>query len=306
MYNAVKTKIRNLLKQSSYISFTSDIWTSTNNHNVFLSLTVHWIDSNWNRRFVVISLKNLEDSHTGQLISRTILDMLDTWGIENEKRGVLVKNNGASMIKAAQLTGLDHLGCYIHTIQLVVNRGLKVQPAIIDAIAIARALVGHFRHSSLATDDLYKIQKSLQLDGGTPYPTHRLVQDVATRWNSTFYMLERLIEQKRAIAIYCQDNEGVKNLKAKEWNLMERVITTLRPFEQETKHASMTSATAGMIILSVRVLRATLTKPAKIGDDNGMQTMRAEMLDDLKKGTAMWKAINCAHLLQYWILHTNS
>ena len=116
---------------------------------------------------------------------------------------------------------------------------------------------------------------------GTPYPTHRLVQDVQTRWNSTFYMLERLVEQKRAIAIYCQDNDGVKNLTPNEWNLMERVLLTSRPFEQETKNASMSSATAGMIIPSVRVLLATLMKPVKVGDDVGIQTMRSDMMNDL-------------------------
>ena len=94
-------------------------------------------------------------------------------------------------------------------------------------------------------------------------------------------MLERLVEQKRAIAIYCQDNDGVKNLTPNEWNLMERVLLTLRPFEQETKNASMSSATAGMIIPSVRVLLATLMKPVKVGDDVGIQTMRSDMMNDL-------------------------
>ena len=119
-------------------------WTSSNNLNAFLSLTAHWIDQDWDRMFVVLSLRNLEDRHTGQLIATSLIDMLDGWSIPIGRRGVLVRDNGASMVKAAQLSGLQDLGCYIHTIQLVVKLGLKSQRAVIDAVNTARALVGRF------------------------------------------------------------------------------------------------------------------------------------------------------------------
>ena len=49
-------------------------------------------------------------------------------------------------------------------------------------------LVGHFKHSTLATDGLNKKQKTL----GFKKLLH-VVQEVATRWNSTFYMMQRLV-----------------------------------------------------------------------------------------------------------------
>ena len=87
------------------------------------------------------------------------------------------KGNGASMVKVAQLSGLDHIGCFIHTIQLVVNHGLKTQRGVYNAIATACTLVGHFSYSTKATQQLQEIQKSLHSDGSS-YPTHRLISDV--------------------------------------------------------------------------------------------------------------------------------
>jgi len=192
-----------------------------------------------------------------------------------------VHDNGSSMVAAACLSGLTDLGCYIHTMQLVVNAALRptVQRAVGDIIATGRSIVGHFRHSSKATERLQQIQASLNTEA-SPYPQHRLIQDVQTRWNSTFYMLQRLREQKRAIGLYSQEHD-ISVLMPHQWNLIDKLLITLTPFEQETKKASLATSTAGIIIPGVRMLSAFLKKPAHPGDDFGIITMRQVMLQDL-------------------------
>lgn len=49
--------------------------------------------------------------------------------------------------------------------------------------------MGYFHRSVKASDKL----RSIQLQIGTPQ--HKLINEVDTRWNSTFYMFERIIEQ---------------------------------------------------------------------------------------------------------------
>lgn len=74
-------------------------------------------------------------------------------------------------------------------------------------IAAGRKIVIHFHHSTAPQEQLHKIQKELNL------PEHKLVQDISTRWNFTFYMLSRLLEQKRYISLYLIDSH-ISNLSA--------------------------------------------------------------------------------------------
>jgi len=37
-------------------------------------------------------------------------------------------------------------------------------------------------------------------------PKCKLVQDVSTRWNSTYYMFEQLVEQEKTVVSYNHDN----------------------------------------------------------------------------------------------------
>ena len=64
-----------------------------------------------------------------------------------------------------------------------------LQVVVRDIISNSRKIVGHFYHSLIASSQLQ----------------HKRIQEVTTRWNSTLYMLERLMEQMRAIVMYPSD-----------------------------------------------------------------------------------------------------
>ncbi|KAI4809882.1 hypothetical protein KUCAC02_018738 [Chaenocephalus aceratus] len=106
------------------------------------------------------------------------------------------------MVKGIRLAELPDLSCTAHSLQLVVNDGLSSQRAVIDVIAMLKRCAIHFYHSILAKQRLRAIQKDLGL------PEHNLVQAVPTRWNSMLHMLQRALEQKRALSIYAGDHGG--------------------------------------------------------------------------------------------------
>lgn len=95
---------------------------------------------------------NCLGSHTGAAISECITDMLKEWEIPKSSVHAVVSDNAANVIAGMRLAEVPSLGCAIHTLQLVVNAGLKSQRSISDAIARARKIVGHFGHSSLAKE----------------------------------------------------------------------------------------------------------------------------------------------------------
>lgn len=115
-------------------------------------------------------------------------------------------------------------------------------------VSVSRRLVGHFKHSTMAINELTSIQEERNL------PQHTLIQDVATRWNSTYYMLERLLEQKAAVAVYASNHANVTALNANQWKLAENVVKILKPFEKATKECSKDKECVSMIIPRVKML----------------------------------------------------
>ena len=65
----------------------------------------------------------------------------------------------------------------------MIKDSLHEQRIINDAIAQCRSIVSHFSNSSLACAKLNELQEH-------KIPEYSLVQDVTTRWNSTFLMLQ--------------------------------------------------------------------------------------------------------------------
>ncbi len=59
----------------------------------------------------------------------------------------------------------------------------------------------HFKRSELANTKLKEKQHQMNTT------EHKLIQDVSTRWNSTFFMLERLLEQCWPIMATLSDPE---------------------------------------------------------------------------------------------------
>lgn len=174
------------------------------------------------------------------------------------------------MKKAMRDLGVSRMGCFAHLIQLVVQEGLLSQRSVCDALANGRKIIGHFKHSPLATSRLQTVQTELGM------PIKRLKQDVPTRWNSTFYMTESLLEQKRSLSAYAADYDLPATLSANQWALLEKVNIVLAPFEEITKQISFATSTASEVIPSVVVLKRLLAR--ETAEDSGIKTMKATLL----------------------------
>ena len=98
---------------------------------------------------------------------------------------------------------------------------------------------------------------------------HHIIQDVATRWNSSFYMLQRILEQKNALVEYASLYD-IPVMTANQWKLVSTLVTTLKRFEELTRQASSASESTSMVIPSVLMLQRSLQNHT---DDQGIQTL---------------------------------
>lgn len=92
----------------------------------------------------------------------------------------------------------------------------------------------HFKRTELASTKLKMKQEQINVK------KNALIQDVSTRWNSTFHMIERLLEQHWALTATLSDPKVIPrgkryfDLKPEQWELFEELNQGLAPFETAT------------------------------------------------------------------------
>lgn len=255
------------------MSFTTDIWSSPNNKAV-ISLTAHWFDEKAsNMQHAILNASEFPGSHTGERIALKLHEMLHNWSITTTHVHLILRDNAANMLKGLDDAELPNVGCFIHTLQLVVLDGLECQKVIKDGISKSRNIVTHFNHSPLACNKLCEIQEKYDL------PKRKLLQDVRTRWNSTFYMLERMHDQRSAVTYYAGEVSTIKNLTEYEWDITGHLLEVLRPFEEITRIVSSDESCISEAIPYVATLILFLEKPSS--DHKGVEPTKETLKQSL-------------------------
>lgn len=78
-----------------------------------------------------------------------------------------------------------------------------------------------------------------------------IISDLQTRWNSSYYMLQSLLEQKRALSVYTAERTLPATLTAHQWELMIKTAEVLAPFEELTRDVSRETASAADVIPTI-------------------------------------------------------
>ncbi|KAG8175129.1 hypothetical protein JTE90_028678 [Oedothorax gibbosus] len=242
MYSELKVEVMKAVRESETLSITADMWTSTANEGI-LAITGHFIAKD---KLVspLLSVIKVEGSHSAENLAQVIDDSLSSWGCR-DKVISMVTDNLSTMLNCADLLHIKHIPCLAHTLNLTVTDSFKVK-GLAEFLSKCKKIVTFFRHSTLASEKLKQIQRengNLEL---------KLLQQVDTRWNSVYYMLERLriIRQDLTLAI-SQCERAPENLTAEDYKIIDGLITIYQPFEVATSMVSGESYSSLCIILPV-------------------------------------------------------
>lgn len=249
---------------------TFDIWTSRAQDS-YISLTVHYVDTHdWSLRDLRLGAHPFPGSHDAESMADKIKELLRDWELPLEKLVAVTCDNASNNVKCIRdYFDVKRAPCVGHILNLAVNDGLKVR-GISEAVARCRKLVEHFSRSRTASEQLEKVQSQMQLK------KHKLIQDVVTRWNSTYLMIERLLEQKEAIVQVVKDTLPHANAPVPtylpsdgEWETIERLVPILVPFYDATVWLSgssyVTISAVGPTVCELKkVLKVQGQDPAEI------------------------------------------
>ncbi|CAH1108723.1 unnamed protein product [Psylliodes chrysocephalus] len=201
-YNILSYKMKEVIKNVTNISLSTDVWTDTLNTRSFLGLTCHFIHGNY-LKSVSIGVKELNQSHTSNYLESVLKSLCDTWGINDNKIVAVVTDNGANIKKAVvdAFGKTKHLPCFGHTINLVAAKPFDSSTDIKEFVTPIKDIVRYFKHSVAASDELRKCQDMRQA-------SLKLIQSISTRWNSMFYMIERFVNLSEKVAAILLKNSS--------------------------------------------------------------------------------------------------
>ena len=240
-YEVVKEKMRGILQDcANSVAITADIWTSITTDS-YLTVTIHYLNEEWEMKSVVSGTLPLLESHIADNLATWIKEMVEETGVCAKKVVAFIHDNCKNIENAGKALESEHgwvsRGCAGLILQLCVNAGLQIT-AIKNVAAAGRRLTTHFRKTEPALRALRSRQKDMRVD------SHNLIQDISTRWNSTYYMIERLSEQRWPITAVLSDHTVTKasdrylDLKSEQWELLTALKKVLYLLQVATTYFS--------------------------------------------------------------------
>ncbi|XP_053282291.1 zinc finger BED domain-containing protein 4 isoform X4 [Pleuronectes platessa] len=132
--------------------------------------------------------------------------------------------------------------CFGHNLHLAVNKAINIDRVSAALTRLYRTLSAFTRSSKLSRQ-LKTRQKQLGL------PEHNLIHDAPTRWNSSYDMVERFLEQQQALCAVLAEDRKKRHLMPKDNDItiletLKEVLEPLSPFTDALsgeKHTTLSS-----------------------------------------------------------------
>lgn len=234
MYDSEKRNLLNVLGTAEHVALTTDCWTSRSNDS-YLTVTIHFLTTEWNHKSFVLDTSSTVERHTSENLAEALQQIISDWKLD-EKVTAVVHDNAANIVNACStLQAIDeNISCFAHSLQLVVGKALDIAE-VKNLVNKCSSVVGHFKHSTVACNALKLKQQQLNL------PEHKLIQAVKTRWNSVYFMLQRLMEQREAVTAVLGDRNFTSRqhtilyeMTVLEWETISEITGILHPFQVST------------------------------------------------------------------------
>ncbi|XP_048036293.1 E3 SUMO-protein ligase ZBED1-like [Megalobrama amblycephala] len=138
LYKKCKEKVAAEVKTVEFFASTTDMW-SSRTAEPYQSLTVHFIDEDFNLRARCLQTTYFPDDHTGENIAAGLREGLASWDLHEENHVCITTDNASNMVLAARLNEWTRLQCFGHRLHLAIENALK-DDRVSRATALCRKL----------------------------------------------------------------------------------------------------------------------------------------------------------------------
>ncbi|KAJ5742625.1 uncharacterized protein N7511_011357 [Penicillium nucicola] len=270
------------LPGDSKLSLALDCWTSAF-QQAFTAVIGYFLDNNWEYREVLLGFEPLSGTHSGLNLSEVLMRLFQQHNITDRvlaittdnasKNNTLVNfiNEAIQSLELSDSSTIIRVPCIAHVIQLSPKdllgqlkanpknemaetewsesrnqslRAAQQKREIIDTLNKIRSLAIYINSSPQRREAFYNLQ--------TEEPKLVPIQDVKTRWNSTFLMLRRAKRLQSTFDEFCEHyGQEQFALRAEEWRQVEYLLWITQPFFKFTSLLSQTKDVTIHLVLSI-------------------------------------------------------
>ncbi|KAE8736799.1 hypothetical protein FOCC_FOCC012947 [Frankliniella occidentalis] len=297
-YEVLSVFVKDIMEELSTVCLTADCWTEKHTTQSYLGVTVHF-PVKTEMRAACIGLMKLDQSHTGQYLSGKLLEFCGDWHIDTLKVEAVTVDN-AENIKLAVKTAFGEsklVNCFAHTLNLIPRAALGMKsdnttpnvPGVPDLIKKVKAIVTLSHTSNNFADEIRRVQ--VEHFDKNPNLTLRLINDVVTRWGSTYMMLKRFLEMQRVLLLATSKFPAVVMLNAAELASLKAIMGVLEPIHDATTEMSTeTSTSISKVIPLVALLSKAVHNVAVDPTDAMAKRFKQFILDETVRRFG-----NCEH-----------
>jgi hypothetical protein len=225
-------KISNIVKGKN-VSLTTDAWTSITKEG-YVTCTLHFIEpKTWTLHHFSLGIFKKDKASTAVDVVGYAEQHMNNFGITYPQLTCVVTDTESTMIasgrlfkeKSSQVGGnTSWHGCIDHILELVTKLAFKDIPDSIGTMSACRAIVNFFNSSSQAT---LKLKEKSKARLGSSL---NVIQDVCTRWWSTFSMCDRLLRLRNVLTVMHLEGDIRLSLTEAQWTVVQDLTILLKPF----------------------------------------------------------------------------
>jgi hypothetical protein len=246
------------------ISLTTDIWTTSTYEKSFMAITIHYLDSSWQMKHLLLDFIHMDGPHSGIEISNALEECLHSMGLISKLVSITHDNAAANIkflnefSKSVAQNGVQFdctqqsIRCFGHVLNLAMQNLLMYVGSEVEKL---RTLIKSIRGSRPLRKKFKMICEMNNMEVLKP------ILDVTTRWNSSCEMIERALKVQNVLdAVARTEGELNNNVLTKvEWNRLKQLVEILQPFKEATVIMSSSSyPTLSMVVPFYHELLKTL------------------------------------------------
>ena len=267
-YKQEKEKIKQKLVEVDSIALTFDEWTSVS-AKTFLSVIAHF-KSGQVLKEILLSFVNMSGKTSAENIAEAIRKTVHDFNIA-DKIVSITTDNAANCTAAVRLLDTSisgqkpiHLRCAAHSVNLIVKKGLKLLETSLSGL---RKVIHSIRSSPKKMQELENICKVKGIK------FFKIKNDVPTRWNSTYLMLESIMKMRDAL-------EHERAFAQFDFDALEELVQILSPFYELTELLSgSTYISLGLVMAGITNIENMLGKFTCVHEEN--KQVVQSFLDDI-------------------------